>query len=217
MRSMLTLAFVALAMTAACVTPNLDDPEPLSLDDSPSARGSGKSASTTPPAGSGQAASPAPSSASTGTGGGVDAGPQAKRWRGAVGATLPVEFGGGGYCRYRITLEQVKVDVVAAASGEVVAATVTATALEEVVSPSCQTATIPSHTQTYALVRATVLPSGVGHLELVGLSTNDPPASLVVEGDFHTASPALSLAWHRTNQGPPLDWRVSAQVTATLE
>jgi hypothetical protein len=123
-------------------------------------------------------------------------------------------FGGGQNCLYRITLQQVKVDIVAYASGDIVAASVTARAFEEVLTPSCGTP-IPAHTHTYALIRATVLPSGMGHLELAGISTNRPAASLVIEGDFRTESPTLSLAWHRTDYGPPLDWRVNAQLTAS--
>jgi hypothetical protein len=207
-----TLAVMALAIVGGCARPALDEPEPLPLDDSPSERGTGRSASSSPaPSGSGEVVSPAPSgSAARGT----DAGPQARRWKGTLSATKPVQFGGGQNCVYRITLQGVKVDIVSAANGDIVAANVTATAIEQVLTPSCSNTAIPAHTHTYALVTATVLPGGTGHLELAGLSTNRPAASLFIEGDLTAASPTLSLEWHRTDYGPPLDWRIAAQVTA---
>lgn len=68
---------------------------------------------------------------------------------------------------------------------------------------------------TYVLTKASTLANGATHLELSGLSANKPAASLVVEGDFRTAYPALSLAWHRTDYGAPLDWRVATQITVS--
>ncbi len=72
---------------------------------------------------------------------------------------------------------------------------------------------IPQHTHTYALATAAVLQNGTRHLELVGLSTNHPAASLVIEGDLDASAPSLTLQWHRTDYGPPLDWRIGAQLT----
>jgi hypothetical protein len=217
MRSPLTLAVAALATIAGCAVPNLDEPEPLPVDAPASTRDSRKSAPETPaPSGSGEVLSPAPSTSAS-SGSNAPPAPQAKRWRGGLGATKPVEFPGGANCRYRITLQQVKVDIVAAANGDVVAANVTATAFEQVSSTTACNTPIPVHTHTYALATATVLATGFAHLELVGLSTNSPAVSLVIEGDLRTASPALSLRWHRTDYGPPLDWRVSAEITTTLQ
>jgi hypothetical protein len=221
MRSVLTFAVMTLAAIAACATPNFDDSSPLPIENAPT----GKPATGAAPAGSGSSAvmapvpsgSPVPAPDPLDPDGGFDAGPQSMRWKASLAATTPVEFGGGQACLYRITLQQVNVDIVAAANGDIVAANVTAIAFEEVLSTPCDNVAIPAHTHTYALETATLLPSGVGHLELAPLATNHPPASLVIEGDFRVPSPSLSLAWHRTDYGPPLDWRVNAQLTATLQ
>lgn len=222
MRTLLSLSMIALATAAACASPNLDEPAPPFTDAPPGKHGTGTSSSPSPlPTTSGGSTSfpPPPGSGSPfGDGdGGVDAGAGAEtgRWKGALAATLPVDFGGGQYCQYRITLKQITVDVTAAANGDIVAANVTALAVEQVLSSSCSNTAIPAHTHYYSLTTATLLPSGVSHLELAGPSTNHPAASLVIEGDFRTLAPALSLTWHRTDYGPPLDWTVNAKVTAS--
>lgn len=225
MRSMAAAAFamLALATAAACATPNLgDDDLPLANDPQPSRDGKNSGSPSPTPSGSGTA-TPAPAPSGSGDFDSsvppgdttVDAGPQARRWKGSLASTASVSFGGGEHCQYRITLKQVTVDVTAAGNGDIVATTVTALAVEEVLSPSCANTAIPAHTHTYTLVSASQLSSGVRHLELAGPSTNHPAAALVVEGDFRSATPELTLDWHRTDFGPPLDWRVRAKLTAT--
>jgi hypothetical protein len=235
MRTLHALSWIAFATAtvAACATPNLEDPPPPVSDAPPSKHAPGNASPTSPlPMSSGGASSfpPAPSSSNAsstdgtqGSGGspfsdaGVDAGPQSQRWKGALTATLPVDFGGGTECKYSITLKQVTVDVTAAGNGDIVATNVTALAVEQVLSTPCNNTAIPAHTHYYSLMTATLLPSGVSHLELAGPSTNHPAASLVIEGDFRTVDPVLSLKWHRTDYGPPLDWTVNAQVTVKLQ
>jgi len=233
MRTLLSVAFFALTTAAACATPNLGDPDPPISDAPPSKHAAGTVSPATPlPSTSGGSSTLPPAPSSSGTSGipgpsgtasapysdaGVDAGPQARRWKGGVTSTSPVDFGGGAECKYRITLEQVTVDVTAAGNGDIVATNVTALAVEQVLSSPCNNTAIPPHTHYYSLITATLLPSGVSHLELAGPSTNHPAASLVIEGDFRTINPALSLQWHRTDYGPPLDWTVNAQVTVKLQ
>jgi hypothetical protein len=234
MRTILALSLIALATAAACATPDLGDPDPPISDAPPSKHAAGMVSPASPlPSASGSSSPLPPASSSSGTssasgsgsgsggappsGAGVDAGAQAQRWKGTAATTLPVDFGGGAECHYRITLKQITVDVTAAADGEIVAANVTALAVEQVLSTPCNNTAIPQHTHYYSLITATLLPSGISHLELAGPSTNHPAASLVIEGDFRAADPALSLQWHRTDYGPPLDWTVNAQVTVKLQ
>jgi len=230
-RAVINFSVLALSAVAACATPNLDETPPTAFDAPKSKHPTDKTegmpngpAPAPSTSGSSSSAPPAPSSsASSGTGGSpfgdapVDAGPQSQRWKGALASTIPVDFGGGQECQYRITLKQVTVDITAAANGDIVAANVTALAVEQVLSSPCNNTAIPAHTHYYALTTATLLPSGLNHLELAGLSTNHPLASLVIEGDFKAASPALSLKWHRTDYGPPLDWTINANVTVQLQ
>jgi hypothetical protein len=230
MRTFINLSVLTLAAIAACATPNFGDPPPPVTDAPPSKHPTGTTNNATSPlpttSGSSSTLPPAPSSsASSGSGAGgspfgdasVDAGPQSKRWKGTLGSTIPVDFGGGQECHYRITLQQVTVDVTAAANGDIVAANVTALAVEQVLTNPCNNTAIPAHTHYYALTTAAVLSSGLSHLELSGFSSNHPQAALVIEGDFTAAEPALSLKWHRTDFGPPLDWTVNAQATVKLQ
>ncbi len=175
--------------------------------------GGGSSTPASPSSSASGDPSAAPPPAGPPIGGGQDAGPQARRWKGTLGATARVTFGGGQNCTYRITLKNVTVDVTAAGNGDIVAASVTALAVEEVLSTSCSNTPIPAGPHRHALTLATLLPSGASHLELTGVSTNHPATSLVIDGDFRTLNPQLTLSWHRTDYGPPLDWTVKAYLT----
>jgi hypothetical protein len=212
MRSALTCCVVALVALAACATPNLDEPEPPPSEKPPAASGSGKSPTSPSPSSSGTGA-PAPAPAPDP---GDSSGRGARRWTGSLAATTPLQFGGGQACVYRITLKDVKVEISAAGNGDILTAGVTATAFEETLSANCNTP-IPINAHTYVLTGASVLPNGTVHISLAASAPNNPHASLVIEGDLRTAYPELSLAWHRSDQGPPLDWRVSTKVTVALQ
>ncbi len=221
MKRILPLALLVLATVAACATPNLEEPDLLVTDAPHSPRTAG-SASGAPSGSAPSGSAPSPPSGSGAPPGappdaGVDAAPDASRWQGSLAATQPAGFGGGQECLYRITLKQVTADVRAAANGDIVAATVTARAFEQVLSSGCPNQPIPEHLHTYVLVSSSVLPSGARHLELASLASNHPAASLVIEGDFRVGRPVLALAWHRTDYGPPLDWRIAATVTVDPE
>ncbi len=150
-RAFINFSVLALSAVAACATPNLDDTPPPAFDapksKHPTDKTEGMTNGTGPaPSTSGSASTvpPAPSSsASSGTGGSpfgdgpVDAGPQSRRWKGSLVSTIPVDFGGGQDCQYQITLKQVTVDITAAANGDIVAANVTALAVEQVLSSPC--------------------------------------------------------------------------------
>ncbi len=207
------IAIAALAAASACATADLPDPAPLEVEDAPPNK-KGRGAPSPSPSSSGSGdPSPAPSPTAPPVEPGTDAGAQARRWRGTLGATARVTFGGGQHCTYRVTLKNVAVDVTAAANGDIVAANVTALAVEEVLSSPCSNAAIPAGPHRHALALATILPSGASHLELVGGAANHPSTSLVIEGDFRAFNPQLALRWHRTDFGPPLDWTVNAYLT----
>jgi hypothetical protein len=221
LRLVIVTAF-AVATVAGCATPDLPtEPEPMPTSHRPS-----KSAAGAPTAGAassgapaapsnGDTAAPAPS-AGNGETGGAGA---VQHWKGEIAATVPVDFGGAGYCDYRITLEQVVVDVTVTENGDVLAASVTAIAAEALRS-SCPSAAIPTNVHAYELVghaSSTLLPSGAVRLVLAPMAANQPQASLVLEGDFRSASTAVSLAWSRTDVGPPVDWKINATVTGSRQ
>lgn len=194
-----------LLVVAACSEPNLDDP-PVQDTATTSTK-----KSTSEPA-------PAPSASGSGSPVVEDAGPPpgpvptARRWHGTLDTAAPVTFGGtAGYCSYRITMKNLVVDLASDDSGHIVLGSVSADAVEETLSPNCNEPT-PKNTHRYALVTATG-----SHLELTGAASNRPEASLTIDANFDSPSPLLSLHFHRTDQGPPLDWQISVQVPATTQ
>lgn len=145
----------------------------------------------------------------------VDAGPESVRWTGTLATAKTVEFGGSPYCKYRITLKQIEVDVTMKKTGEVVTAVVRNVATEESVPPCTYQPQAPSPHQ-YSLGSSKPSAKGV-ELTMAPFAANKPKASLVVVGpiDASSASATVSLEWHRTDQPAPLDWRVTATVPVT--
>lgn len=208
----LALSFVMLATVAACATPNLDEPPPLLEDEHPIKHGKSTEATPMPSASGSSELPPADGTPPRDAGVDIDADASPERWHGSLSATSPVSFGGGKYCTYRITLKQVNVDVTADRLGAIVTASASGLAVEDVTSSNCSTP-IPVNTHHFTLTQATLLTSGITHLELAGATTNQPHTSLVIEGDFRNENPLLSLHLHRTDQVPPLDWAVNTQLT----
>lgn len=141
----------------------------------------------------------------------VDAGVQARHFTGMLAMTATTGFGGSPYCKYTITLKQIAVDVVLNAAGDVASASVTDLAVEADVQP-CPNPPQDPAIHKYSLASSLRLPAGGLHLELAPDPANHPTASLVLEGDFSGDHVSASLEWHRTDQDPPLDWRVTTTV-----
>lgn len=142
---------------------------------------------------------------------GVEAGAPSSHFTGSLAATATADFGGSPYCKYRITLKQVAVDVAFDGAGEVIGGSVSNLAVEESV-PPCPNATVPPNIHKYTAASASKLPSGGVRIVLGPDHENQPKASLVLEGDFRGGTAQGSFEWHRTDQGPPLDWRVTAKI-----
>jgi hypothetical protein len=141
----------------------------------------------------------------------ADAGAPARHFTGTLAASAVTGFGGSPYCKYTITLKQIDVDVTVNAAGGLAGASVTDLAVEANVQP-CPNAPADPTVQKYTLASSLKLPTGGLHLELAPDPANHPSASLVLEGDFGGDHVMASLEWHRTDQQPPLDWRVTAGV-----
>lgn len=141
----------------------------------------------------------------------IDAGSQARHFTGTLATTPASGFGGSPYCKYTITLKQISVDITLTGAGNVAAASVTDLAVEADV-PPCPNPPQEPVIHTFTLASSLKLPSGGLHLELAPDPANRPAASLVLEGDFSGDHVSASLEWHRTDQQPPLDWRVTTSV-----
>jgi hypothetical protein len=199
-RSLLALA-LALALgvsIAACGGDDPSAPDPLPVSDDTSYT---KSPAATP---SGSASADPPSTSSAASG--------ARRWKGTLARTSTVTFGASS-CSYRITLQNVAVDILEL-DDDIVTATVTLTATEETV-PPCTAPPIRPNAHTYVLSSASRLPNGMRHIELSPMAANRPAAALVIEGAMSTPKSTLDLSWHRIDNPAPFDWRVRAQVVAS--
>jgi hypothetical protein len=144
-----------------------------------------------------------------------DAGPESVRWTGTLATTKTVEFGGSPYCKYRVTLRQVEIDVTMKKTGEVVNASVKNVVVEESV-PPCTFPPQNPNAHQYSLAKSKPAPTGL-QLDFAPFAANRPRATLVMVGPLDGASPSatVSLEWHRTDQPAPLDWRVTAIVPVT--
>ncbi|HSO41031.1 MAG TPA: hypothetical protein VLT33_51250 [Labilithrix sp.] len=119
----------------------------------------------------------------------------------------PDDAGGGAYCNYAVTLQGVSVTVTLDGT-KIVAATVSDQAVETV-DGSCPYPPSPPGAQAFTLPNPT--PIGM-QLVLDGDSANKPKASLTVDLVASGAGYDATLRWHRTDLGPPLDWRVIGEV-----
>ena len=212
MKSAILFLFASLT---ACSVPDLGEPPDDSQTYTPSNKTTDKSQSSNSTSTSADGAETTDPSESTPQGGDTSTA-GAQRWHGSLPTATPTAFGGGGFCMYRITMKDIAVDLATDDSGKVILASVTATAVEDVAASDCGIP-YPANEHHYGLTMASVMPNGVTHLELAGASTNKPAATLVVEGDLSQPKPMLTLRWHRTDQPPPLDWKVNAQVPATAQ
>lgn len=180
----------------------------------------GDSGSTAPPplaTGSGHPPEPAEDAASEGSTPPADAapndagGPATRRFTGTLVASPPASFGGSPYCSYKMTLKQIDIDLTLNEAGLATSGLVKDIAFEEAV-PPCPNAAMAATMNEYSLARSSKLATGALHVELTGFAQNRPSTTLVVEGIFTTDHVSAVAEWHRTDQNPPLDWRVKATV-----
>ena len=144
------------------------------------------------------------------------------RFRGGVGGTPWVDFGGTPYCRYRVTMRDVVVDLLARrpidGPADIVDLRVTSEMAEGLAEP-CE-GIVPAAPQPHGYTHRrgdVVTRADDGALELrpAGHARNGPPARLAVRLRPAAEGVVTALRWHRTDQAPPLDWDVVAELTLT--
>ncbi|OJY15683.1 MAG: hypothetical protein BGO98_23710 [Myxococcales bacterium 68-20] len=139
--------------------------------------------------------------------------PGAATFKGKLGKTNAVKFGGTPYCEYTMTLEDIEVEIAALPSGEVIGAAVKDRAVETAV-PPCPHAPMKPSAQRFALTTVTPAASG-SKLAFEGAAGNRPATSLVVDLTRVGVTYEATATWTRTDQGPPLSWTVKATLTLT--
>lgn len=130
---------------------------------------------------------------------------------GTLDETPTVRFGGSPYCYYDVRLKSVRIEVAALPNGEIIGASVTDIMSENSVPPCTYGAAAPTEC-SFAFTTST--PTADGHqLDFKGAATNYPATKLVVNIKKVGSSYEASANWHRTDQGPPLDWTETTKIT----
>lgn len=130
---------------------------------------------------------------------------------GSLASTATVPFGGGGFCKYDITLRDIAIELDLDSAGEVSRATVRDLAVERALD-NCPHAPMAPSIQDFTLKSAAVTTTGT-RVELVGSKTNRPATSLVVDLVQSGAGYEATATWTRTDQTAPLVWTVTAKTS----
>jgi hypothetical protein len=148
-----------------------------------------------------------------------DAGPDAPPatvYRGTLADTPPVMFGGDPYCTYNMVLRQIEISAEVAANGQIVGGAAQNLNVESVVptTPPCPyTPAEPSITR-YTFGSASAA-AGITTVMLEPDPANAPIGTLVIELLRTAAGYDAAFDYHRTDQPPPLDWRVTGELKLT--
>ena len=132
-------------------------------------------------------------------------------YHGTLDHTALVDFGGGMYCTYSITLTSLAVDVTVRPTGEVSAAAVQNLNVEGIVG-TCPYTPSPPSIAKYTLASAKPIPNGAT-LELAGDPANQPKVALTIDMTTTGVHQAVTATFHRTDQAGVLNWSVTAQLT----
>ncbi|MFO0735449.1 MAG: hypothetical protein U0270_06205 [Labilithrix sp.] len=197
MRSLLTLALLA-----AMGCDSADAPAPFEARSPSSARERDEQTTTaeaTPEPPSMPTEPPAPA-------------PRARSWAGTIPATRTVDFGGDGFCRYRVVLTNVRVQVTFDAEGKILASNIDNT-MTETLAEACDAKPLGKQTNRY-LVQASQAP-----IDALFVSFEPQPENLPQAQVMLTLEPVddRTMKGHVTVQRiggstPALDWNVDADV-----
>jgi hypothetical protein len=132
-------------------------------------------------------------------------------YHGTLDQTAPVDFGGGMFCTYSITLTSLAIDVTVRPSGEVTAAAVQNLNVEGIVG-TCPFTPSPPSIAKYTLASAKPIPNGAT-LELDGDPANAPKVTLTIDMIASGVHQTVTATFHRTDQTAELNWSVTAQLT----
>lgn len=145
--------------------------------------------------------------------------PEFLRYRGTLGATQSIPFGGMGFCTYSVLLQNVDVDVVLRAGEELAAMSIEDTMAETVVGSCPYTAEPPSR-QMFSHDSARPVPATAeGRVEptLAGITANRPMTNATALVTVEGGTVQATARWERVDQGPPLKWIISTTAPITLQ
>lgn len=138
--------------------------------------------------------------------------PSARSWAGTIPATRTVDFGGDGFCRYRVVLTNVRVQVTFDAEGKILASNIDNT-MTETLAEACDAKPLGKQTNRY-VVQASQAP-----IDALFVSFEPQPENLPQAQVMLTLEPVddRTMKGHLTVQriggsSPALDWNVDADV-----
>lgn len=138
--------------------------------------------------------------------------PSVRSWVGTIPATRTVDFGGDGFCRYRVVLTNVRVQVTFDAEGKILASNIDNT-MTETLAEACDAKPLGKQTNRY-VVQASQAP-----IDALFVSFEPQPENLPQAQVMLTLEPVddRTMKGHVTVQRiggstPALDWNVDADV-----
>jgi hypothetical protein len=150
--------------------------------------------------------------------GGIRDAPAAVTYKGHISKTPLVTFGGGApppVCTYTMTLQELDIELGILPSGEVISGRVQDLNVEGLVE-ACMYSPNGPVIANYTLDSAKPSPGGMA-LTFQGEPTNLTKAALTVSLSSDNGIYAAVLSFHRTDQGPPLDWSVIVTLPLVLK
>jgi hypothetical protein len=141
----------------------------------------------------------------------TESSPSSSVFAGTLATTATVPFGGGGFCKYDVTLKDVAIEVELLANGDVGRATMRDLAVEKALD-GCPYAPMDPSIQDFTLKSQAVTTTGT-RIELVGAKTNRPETALVIDLVESGAGYEATGTWKRTDQQGALGWSVTAKIS----
>jgi hypothetical protein len=141
-----------------------------------------------------------------------------ERFVGKLATSQTDPFGGSPYCNYTMTLKNIVVDATMHPDDGLVTMLVTNTTKEAVVG-SCPYGPSPDGKQAFDHKAGPVLPDTQDAYipVLAGAAVNNPKADVTATLWNDKAQLLANVHWHRTDQGPPLDWKIDTLTPIVLD
>jgi hypothetical protein len=136
---------------------------------------------------------------------------ETKVYSGTLATTATVPFGGGGFCKYDVTLRDVAIEFDLLPTGDVGRATVRDLAVERALD-GCPHSPMAPSIQDFTFASRAVTTTGT-RIEFAGAKSNRPETALVVDLVPSGSGYEATATWKRTDQTAPLAWAVTAKVS----
>jgi hypothetical protein len=133
-----------------------------------------------------------------------------RTYSGTMAATPLKAYGGSGFCNYTITLKMLDVELgILPSSSRVISGHVQDLNVEALATgTTCPAPPIPPTIANYSFTSAAPTASGMT-LTFQGAAANNPGVTLFIDLALAGTTYTATLRFHRSDQGPPVDWAVT--------